>query len=938
MVLQLRAFGPLEVSRAGTPVPIGSRLRRVLLAMLLANRGEVVPVSRLAASMWPQLPPGSVARSLQIHVHRLRRALGEVGLLTYRPPGYALRLPPGQVDIYRFEELLLRGRAALAGDRLAVAAELLGQAAGLCRGPAFQGFEDVPELAAEAGRIAERRLDAIEARIAAELAIGAHAELVSELAALVAEHPLRERFRAQLMTALYRAGRTADALAVFREGRRLLVEELGIEPSRECRELERAILRDDPALGAPPGLGWSAAGPGERPPVVPRQLPAGLASFAGRAAELARLDEWLDTRSGTVLLAVIEGPAGVGKTTLAVHWAHRVRDRFPDGQLYLNLRGFHPSGTLVEPGQAIREFLAALGVSPARIPSGLDAQAGLYRSLLADRRVLVVLDNARDAEQVRDLLPGSPGSLVVVTSRYQLPGLVATEGARTIRLDLPTYQEARDLLARRLGRERVEGEPDAVVKIIAGCARLPLALAIVAARAVTRPGLGLAAVASELNPAGVRLAAFQGTDPITDVRTVFSWSYQPLSPLAARLFRLLGPYTGPDIATAAAASLAGVSVPVARKLLAELTRTHLLGELVPGRFGLHDLLRAYAAELAEHQDSEADRRMALHRLLDHYLHTAHTAALLLNPAREPINAAPPDAGVSVVELVDHQQAVGWFQAEYPALTSTVELAARTGADTHSWQLARVLTTFQDRQGYWHDLAATHQTALPAARRLADRPAQAALHRLLARAYARLGDTTSAETHLCQALHLYRRLGNQLGRAYAHQDLSKVLELRGRLRAALGHSRRALDLYRVAGYRPGQATALNGVGWCRSMLGNYRQGLADCQAALALSREAGCWHGEAHIWDSLGYAYQHLGDRRQAADCYRRAVALHGQLGDRYFEAQSLVHLGDVHAADQDGAAARDAFRRAWSILRELEHPEADQVQARLRALSTAPTT
>jgi DNA-binding SARP family transcriptional activator len=932
VVLELRAFGPLEVSRDGAPVPIGSRLRRVLLAMLLAHRGEVVPVARLAASMWPQLPPAAVDRSLQIHVHRLRRGLGEAGLLTYRPPGYALVLAPEQIDICRFDELLRRGWAALADDRPAVAAGLLRQAVELCQGPAFQEFEDVPELAAAAGRIAERRLDAIETRIAAELAIGAHAEVVSELAALVAEHPLRERFRAQLMTALYRAGRVADALSVFREGRRLLVAELGIEPNRECRELERAILRDDPALMLP-GRDRQPAGGGERPRVVPRQLPADLASFAGRAAELTQLDEWLDTRSGTNL-AVIEGSPGVGKTTLAVHWAHRIRDRFPDGQLYLNLRGFHPSGTQMEPDQAIREFLAALEVSPARIPAGPDAQAGLYRSLLADRRVLVVLDNARSAEQVRPLLPGAPGSLVVVTSRDQLPGLVTTGDARVLQLDLPSHREAGDLLAGRLGGARVASEPDAITEIIAGCARLPLALAIVAARAVTTPGLGLAALARELDRSGAGLAAFQGTDPVTDVRAVFSWSYRTLSPPAARLFRLLGQYAGPDIAVTAAASLAGVPVPQARRLLAELTRTHLLGQPVPGRFSLHDLLRAYAAELAERQDPEADRHAALHQLLDHYLHTAHAAAVLLNPAREPIRAAAPGAGVSVVELVDHRQAVEWFRVEYPALVAAVELAARAGADAHSWQLARVLTTFQDRQGYWHDLAATHRTALRAARRLADRSAQAALHRLLARAYARLGSTAGAERHLREALRLYRRLGNQLGQAYAHQDLSKVLELRGRFRAALGHALQALGLYRGAGDRPGQASARNGVGWCRMLLEDYRQGLADCEAALALSREVGHRPGEAHIWDSLGFAHQHLGDRHQAAGCYRQALALHREQGDRYFEAQSLIHLGDVHAADHSGEIAREAYRRAWSILREIEHPEADQVQARLHAMAT----
>src|SRR5262249_3869064 len=419
-----------------------------------------------------------------------------------------------------------------------------------------------------------------------------------------------------------------------------------------------------------------------------------------------------------------------GKTALAVYWAHGVTDRFPDGQLYVNLRGFDPSGSVMDPADAVRRFLDALDVPPERIPVDLDAQAALYRSQLAGRRMLVVLDNARDTAQVRPLLPGAPGCLVVVTSRNELTGLIAGDGAHPVTLDLLTDDEARQLLTQRLGADRVAAEPAAVGEIITRCAHLPLALALVATRAAIRPHAELRVLAEELRDAQQRWQLLTGDDPTTDVQAVFSWSYHALTPEAARLFRLLRLPPGPEVSAAAAASLAGLPVSAVRPVLAELTAASLLVEHTIGRYAFHDLLRAYATGLAGRLDTDQHRHAAAVRMLDHYLHTAFIANRLLEPARDPITLTSPAPGVTPQHPADHQQALDWFTVEHPVLLAAVEHAAGIGFDTHTWQLAWTLVTFLDRRGHWHDWAATGRAAVAAAHRLADRTKQAYAHRNL----------------------------------------------------------------------------------------------------------------------------------------------------------------------------------------------------------------
>ena len=605
-------------------------------------------------------------------------------------------------------------------------------------------------------------------------------------------------------------------------------------------------------------------------------------------------------------------------------------DQFPDGQLYVNLQGFDAAGAVLSPGSALRGFLTALGVQPRSVPAEQQSQVSLYRSLLAGKRVLVVLDNARDAEQVRTLLPGAPGCVAIVTSRDQLTSLVAAEGAVPLVLDMLSVVEARQLLIRRLGADRVAAEPRAVDEIINRCVRLPLALTIAAARAAIRPRFALAVLAGELRDARHRLDTLAAGDAVSDVRAVFSWSYDTLSAAAARLFRLLGLHAGPDISTGAAASLTGIPVATAAGALAELVRAHLVAEPAPGRFAVHDLLHAYAIELAHATDTEADRAAAQHRLLDHYLHAAHAAALLLNAARHPITLADAEAGVTRESLTSLAQARAWFTAEHPVLVATIAQGACSGLDRHAWQLAWTLVDFFSYRALWHDQAATQRTALDAARRLDDRNGQAHTHCNLARAYAQLDRHDDAHLHLERALRLFGELGDDRGRTLAHLGNAWVFEARSRYQDALDHARSALALQQSIGDRAGQGTALNAVGWYHALLGEHHRALVYCQRALALHQEFDSSRGQASTWHSLGYAHHHLGRYARAIDCYQHALTMARQIGDRYGDATVHAHLGDAHHAAGDAAAARREWMSALASFDDLGHPDAEGVRARLR--------
>jgi tetratricopeptide (TPR) repeat protein len=674
---------------------------------------------------------------------------------------------------------------------------------------------------------------------------------------------------------------------------------------------------------------------------VPHQLPIAAHHFAGRRAELEALTNRLEhvpERGGMVVVSAIDGTAGIGKTALAVHWAHQVADRFPDGQLYVNLRGFDQTRSAMTPAEAVRGFFDAFEVAPERIPVSLDAQTALYRSLLARRKVLVVLDNAHNVDQIRPLLPGSAGCLVVVTSRNRLTSLVAAEGAYPLTLDLLTAKDARELLVGHLGADRVAAEPQSVEEIIALCARLPLALSIVAARAATHPKFGLAVLAGELRAAHGGLDAFDGGDIATNVRAVFSWSYHQLSAAAAKTFRLLGLHPGPDISAAAAASLAGIPPAQARPLLAECARAHLVKEHAPGRFALHDLLRVYAAELTLAVDTDAERSATLCRMLDHYLYTGHAAAILTYPRRPLVSLPPsPHTGVTRERLRNAEAAWAWFQAEYPVLLAVIQRAATSGHDGHAWQLACTLEESFVRWGHWHDSAATHHIALAAARRQADRRGQAHAHRGQGKTCLWLGRAEDAESHLRQALSLFEELGDLVNQSTIHIEHAWMFDHLDRHEEALDHSQKALALSERANDRFGEARALNNVGWFHALLGDYHQALTDCQRSLAVRQELADRRGEANTLDSIGFAHHHLGNHEQAIAYYEQSLALKRELGERYGEATTLSHLGDTHEAIGAVAEACDAWQQALRILDDLSlvlrasrgYPTADQIHAKL---------
>jgi DNA-binding SARP family transcriptional activator len=621
--MRFRMLGPLLVDDGASWSAIRATQQRLVAAVLLLEAGRAVPVERLVDELWGERPPPTADATVRGYVMRLRRLLGggPGSPLVTRGRGYELVVEDGDVDARVFSGLVASARHALANDRPETAAAELSQGLALWRGPALADVPASPAVTAEAERLEQLRLAALEDWLGVQLALGRHAEVVDEAQRLVAEHPLRERLWARLMLAQYRCGRRAQALDAYQRARRELVDELGLEPGPELRALQRAVLTGQAELLVPAHRGAAAVAAQAR--VVPAQLPADAAAFSGRQAELAQLDShWSgqgERRSPAVV--VIAGTAGVGKTALAVHWAHRVRDRFPDGQLYVDLRGW-AAGAPLRPIDALAGFLPALGVPAAEVPDQVEQAAALYRSLLAGRRMLVVLDNTRSPGQVRPLLPASPGCAVVLTSRDQLRGLIARDGAVRLDLDVLAPREARRLLTRLLGAERVDAEPEAEAELVRLCGYLPLALRIAAANLSGRPRTTVAAYAAEL-AGGDRLRALEaGEDTDAAVRVAFDRSYAALPAAARRLFRLLGLVPGAGIGPPAAAALAATDAAAAAALLDRLASAHLAGERAPNRYVLHGLLRRYAADRASAEDSPAEREAALGRLLDHYLHGA----------------------------------------------------------------------------------------------------------------------------------------------------------------------------------------------------------------------------------------------------------------------------------------------------------------------------
>ncbi|MEV6304729.1 BTAD domain-containing putative transcriptional regulator [Actinoplanes sp. NPDC051861] len=883
-------------------IDLGPGKQRCVLASLLLTPRQVVPASTLIDRVWGDTPPRS-GTPIAPYATRLRRILGPVfgpDTLRYAAGGYLIDCDPDLVDLHRARRQVFEARTAEeSGDDDRAAGLLLA---------ALQDWGD-EALAGVPGAWAERvrdtlgreKLDVLTRLGRVALRLGRAEEVAERLAPFAADHPTVEALIAVQMNALAAAGRPAQALETFARTRDAIAEQLGSDPGPELAGLHTRILRGD-------------AGPWERGPRpgTPAQLPADPIAFTGRREELADLDR---TLGGGLRVAAVTGAPGVGKSALAIHWGHRARHRFPDGQLYLNLRGYDRGDDVMSPAEAARNLLVAL-LPDRAVPDGLDARTGLLRSVLAGRRMLLVLDNARDAGHVRPLLPGAGGCAVVVTSRDRLAGLVASHGAVPVPLEPLDAGQARELLAGRLGPGRLAAEPCTVEELVGATAGLPLALVAVAARAALRARQPLAELAAEIRGAGVH-----GPDESTDPRTVFSWSYRALSADAARLFRLFGALPGPDLSAAAAAS-ASTGNRTAENL-AELVAASLISEHRPGRFVMHDLLRAYADELT----APGERDPAVRRLLDHHLHTGHRAALRLDPQREPLPLPPVPPGVTPEPVGGEAVALQWLAAEHDNLMALIRYAADL-AD-YGWQLPWVLIDFLDRQGHWDDWIAVGQIAVAAAHRRGERKAEALAQRVLARGYVQLGRYDEAEPHYRDADRLYGQTGDLVGQAHTLFSISWMREQQGRYDDCLRHTSRALELYREAGHRVGEARALNALGWYLGHHGRYELTLRHCRDALALQHELGDRYGEAAAWDSIGWAHHHLGDQQRAVQAYRRALDLYRSAGDLLNEAEIREHLGDAYAAFDDAESAVHQWRTALALLEKLDHPGAAALRDKL---------
>ena len=966
--LAVALLGPVEIGSAGgVMTPVAQPRLRVLLGLLGVAGGRMVTAEALVDGLWGEEWSPTRERNLHALVYQLRRRLaglepGGGARLVRTGAGYRLALGPGELDVAVFGDLAGRGReAARAGDA-AAARELFGRALGLWRGAALADAALLcGRLAGEAARLEEARLAVVEERAGCDLALGRHGEVAGELAGLVAEFPLRERLAALLMTALYRCGRRGEALAVYDATRRVLAEELGLDPGPELAGLQAQVLADDPALAAPaavPGGAAPATVQATPPVIVPRQLPAGAGFFAGREAELKELDELLDQADcedgadgpgGAVVISAVAGMAGVGKTALAVHWARRVAGRFPDGQLYVNLRGYDREGAAVTAEEVTGWFLLALGVPAGQIPADAQARSGLYLSVLAGRRVLIVLDNARDAAQVRPLLPGSAGCLVVVTSRSALAGLAAAEGARPLRLGPLGAEQGVRLLAARLGPERVAAEPEAVTELMSRCGHLPLALAVMAARAAADPGLPLGVLAGQLagaadaeaaaagdgaGPGTGRLEVLETGDPATSLGQLLSWSHRQLSPPAAQMFALLGVHCGPDITVPAAASLAGVSRPQAGRALAELADASLAAEHRPGRYVLHDLVRGYAAGVARQALGEAGIRAAVERSVDHYLHTGYISCDL----PPPFALAPPAPGVLPEKLPGEAELQDWAQTNQQVQLQAIAQAAAAGLVTRAWQMFFGQAWSLGGQGYWADCLAIAEVVLAAAEATGDQVALGWTHATVGRYGTFTGAHDEDRAHLARALDHFRRAGDLSGQAWAHLFTSGAYTMRGDLAEAIVQSGQALALFRQTGDQAGQGWALAGLGICHAYLGDCELARGYAGQALEVTPETGDPTTLAMAWHARAFVHSQLGEQRQAISCYRQALALAGERKHpmaRGVLVIMLAEFGDICRAAGDLPAAVEAWQQALQVLRDLGWPDLLGVGARLEQAESA---
>ncbi|MEU8081943.1 BTAD domain-containing putative transcriptional regulator [Catellatospora citrea] len=904
--VSFRLLGAVEVRVADRLIPLSGR-QRALLAVLALNAGRVVPAHRLADAIWGEpLPPSHAAR-IRVLVSEVRKAFSAAGsgLIVTRPPGYLLDTAPGQLDLQTFVDTLAVARAAAGrGDHEAALARY-DEALALWQGSALDGVTGL-FLEAEAARLGELRLLALEDRTSVMLTLGRGAELIAELGSLVAEHPLRERPHGQLMLAFYHSGRRGEALGLYRTLRERLAAELGLEPAPDLQKLHHQLLTGDPALDAAPPVPTPPAS--AMPPA--RQLPARSGLFVGRDAELAQLEAW---STGPHRLMLVAGAAGAGKTTLAVHWAHQAAARFPDGQLYCDLKGFQP-GTPMPPSEALPRLLRALGVAGDDIPADLDEQVARYRSVLAGQRLLLILDDAADVGQIRPLLPGEPGCLTIATSRNRLSGLVAMDGAQRLTLGVLAPADSLELLGRTAGRELVAADSAAAAEMTDLCGHLPLALRIAGARLADYPQRGLRWYLDDL--AGDRISGLQiADDPQASVRAAFASSYAALPAPAQRMFRLLAAApTTAGAAVEAAAAMAAVGTDEAARQLDTLAAAHLLVGLAPGRYGVHDLIREYGAELAAATPSE--RAGALRRLLDFYHRSvvAATAHVATTGTRLPPRAAEP--AVRPVAFAQAAEANEWLRAETDNLTAAVDQAAASGLIEQAWYLADALVPVLRQRVSPPEWLSVVESGMAAARSAGDPLGMAAMRCAMAYRWLLNGDYGRAAEQYRLAGDGYRAVGYRPGEASALSGLAVALNRAGRPSEAARVLSASVLIHRAVGDRAGEAHDLANRGSARRELGDFTGAVRDLDLALPVLREVGNRIGESLALSNLGEVRHQQGRFGEAVALLGRAMAVDRELGAARREAERRYYLGLVHRdagrldeAEQELATALDVAVR-----------------------------
>ncbi|WET76429.1 BTAD domain-containing putative transcriptional regulator [Amycolatopsis sp. QT-25] len=908
-------LGPFEVETAAGPVDVGGR-QRVLLASLAFSANQVVPQWKLIGHVWGEESPLDVRNGLQTLVSRLRRSLG-ADVIETTEGGYLLRAAAADLDLLEMRELVDSAAAAAREGDAGREYALLASAVRLWRG---DPLEDVasPDLRAEAGpKVAELWFATRERMLDVDLERGRGQEVIADLRDLTARHPLRETLWARLMLALHRAGRRAEALEAYRQVSELVREQLGLDVGCAVADLHQAILLDDEALVA------------DQPATarVPRQLPGDIRGFVGRGNELAGLDHLVDEGgSQPVVISAVDGAAGIGKTTLAVHWAHRVVPRFPDGQLYLDLRGYGPSAP-VDPAEALDVLLRSLGVPPERVPADVEERAALWRTESAVRRVLVVLDNARDSAQVRPLLPG--GGSVVVTSRRKLRGLSAREGARHLTLGLLSPVEGLELFTDQVGRERAAAEPEAAAAIVESCAQLPLALRLAADHAARHPEWPLSSLRDELaGQRGLEVLTVED-DRNTDLRSLFDWSYDALDAQAAAVFAVLGLFPGDTIGRHAVAALAAIPTADAGAALGRLAEVSILQQRLPDRFELHDLLRQYARDKAATMPGAP---AAIERLVAHYVHTAERARGHLSGTAHRMPITPAGPGVPLVDFPDHHAAVAWFDREIDTIAKLVLGADEHGLHVQAAVLFQLCWQYLYLRGHWRRMVAMGEAAIRSATAAGDRFLRAKCYNGVGTGYGRVADRRKQIFCYHTALEVFRELGDLAEQGTSLLNLGSALNWGRRFAEAVEPLREAVRLHESVGDELSIAMALNNLADTLVGLGRFEEADEPARRALGIFRKGKEPSRIVAGLETIAAVQAGAGDHHTAAGTYREAIDLveevhvtRSAVPLRVGLGHALLALGDV---DQAHGVWREAYDRC---LREGDDATAEEIQALLSA-------